>query len=141
MQLIVSPAIFDTGQPLCVHSALNALNSPLFGWVMTALAVATIRPLPTGTSLVLADSCGACCAVRRDHRRRGSVAPSEVSSPAPHALEHGARAEDGRAAEHGAPRGGVQIDGLLRAVPGHARTRFCQGGSEDLSEECAGVAV
>ena len=46
-QLIVSVTV-ATVQPWWVHTALNALNSPAFGWVITACASGKILPLPTG---------------------------------------------------------------------------------------------
>ena len=49
-QLIVSVTV-ATMQPWCVHTALNALNSPSFGWVITVCASGKILPLPTGMSV------------------------------------------------------------------------------------------
>src|SRR5512146_1171693 len=37
-----------TMQPMCVHTALNALNSPLDGCVTTTCWLVKIMPLPTG---------------------------------------------------------------------------------------------
>src|ERR1700760_2471543 len=40
-----------TMQPMCVQTALNALNSPAVGWVTTTLGAGKILPLPTGSPL------------------------------------------------------------------------------------------
>src|SRR3984957_20768641 len=45
-----------TMQPMCVQTALNALNSPAVGWVTTTLGPEKIVPLPTGMSLVAASA-------------------------------------------------------------------------------------
>src|SRR5690349_13502798 len=52
-QLIVPPDTSATVQPWWVHVALNALNCPALGWVITTSAAATTTPPPTGTSVVL----------------------------------------------------------------------------------------
>jgi hypothetical protein len=41
-----------TMQPMCVQTALNALNSPADGWVTTTFGPEKILPLPTGIALV-----------------------------------------------------------------------------------------
>jgi hypothetical protein len=38
---------------MCVHTALNPLNSPAVGWVTTTRAEVKILPPPTGISLVV----------------------------------------------------------------------------------------
>src|SRR5579863_3177484 len=45
-----------TMQPMCVQTALNALNSLAVGWVTTTLGPVKIVPPPTGMSLVAASA-------------------------------------------------------------------------------------
>ena len=55
-QSIVPLAILLTMQPMCVQTALKALNSPEAGWVTTTFCAVKIMPLPTGISLVVAST-------------------------------------------------------------------------------------
>ena len=54
-QSMVPSATFDTVHCLCVHTALNALNSPAFGCVTTTFASLRTTPPPTGISAVFTE--------------------------------------------------------------------------------------
>ncbi len=49
-QTISPPSTLDTVQPWCVQTAVNALKSPLVGWVTTTFWSARTVPPPSGTS-------------------------------------------------------------------------------------------
>src|SRR6516164_9529037 len=57
-QLIVPPDTVSTRQAWWVHTAVNALNVPLCGSVITIFLSVRILPPPTGISAVLASSTG-----------------------------------------------------------------------------------
>src|SRR5580704_6045803 len=57
-QLMVPPDTLSTVQPWWVHTAVNALNEPACGSVITIFLSARILPPPTGISLVLASTGG-----------------------------------------------------------------------------------
>jgi len=57
-QLMVPPDTLETVQPWWVHTAVNALNEPARGWVITIFLSARIVPPPTGTSEALASDGG-----------------------------------------------------------------------------------
>lgn len=52
-QLMVPPETVLTMQPWCVHTAVNALNDPACGCVITMFGPSMILPPPFGTSEVL----------------------------------------------------------------------------------------
>src|SRR4029077_7038746 len=53
---MVPPDTVPTVQPRWVHTAVNALNEPAFGWVITIFGPVRILPPPTGMSVVLAST-------------------------------------------------------------------------------------
>ena len=53
-QLMVPPETVLTMQPWCVHTAVNALNDPACGCVITMFGPSMILPPPSGTSEVVA---------------------------------------------------------------------------------------
>src|ERR1700761_4373867 len=55
-QSMVPLLIWLTMQPMCVQTALNALNSPADGWGTTTCLPEKIIPLPTGIWLVVASA-------------------------------------------------------------------------------------
>src|SRR5215472_7392566 len=57
-QSMVPLATASTMQPWWVHTAVNALNEPAVGWVITIFCPERIFPPPTGTSLVVARAAG-----------------------------------------------------------------------------------
>src|ERR1700760_4789988 len=58
-QLMVPPDTLPTVHPACVHTAVNALNVPDCGWVMTIFLAAKMVPPPTGTWEVEVSAAGA----------------------------------------------------------------------------------
>src|SRR6478752_8174366 len=85
-QLIVPSETSATMQPIWVHTAENALNSPDAGWVMTTLASARTLPPPTGTCADLTAFFAASVA-----EPTAWDAADDAVSPA---LPHAARAPD-----------------------------------------------
>src|SRR5262249_57908874 len=69
-QLMVPPDTLETVQPWWVHTAVNALNEPARGWVITVFLSARIVPPPTRTSRGLARDRG---------RARAHVAPARLA--------------------------------------------------------------
>src|SRR5215472_9683869 len=51
---MVPPEMLLTVQPWCVHTAVNALNEPACGCVITIFLPSMILPPPSGMSVVLA---------------------------------------------------------------------------------------
>src|SRR6476660_7096502 len=72
-----------TVQPACVHTALNALNSPAVGWVTTTFWSGKTRPPPTGMSAVRAS--GPPCVGAAPPVVVGAL-PEPLSDPLPQAL-------------------------------------------------------
>src|SRR5215475_12054487 len=62
-QLIVPPETLLTMQPACVHTAVNALNVPASGCVITMFLPPMMTPPPSWTDEVLVRAAGAGAAL------------------------------------------------------------------------------
>src|SRR5450756_767197 len=82
---MVPPETLLTMQPWCVHTAVNALNEPPCGCVITMFLPSMILPPPAGTSEVLARTAAAGApAVAAPPPETGeAAAPPEVAGPPP----------------------------------------------------------
>src|SRR5690242_12259924 len=65
-QLMVPPETLLTMQPACVHTAVNALNVPASGCVITMFLPPMIVPPPTWTAEVLVSAAAAAGAAADD---------------------------------------------------------------------------
>ena len=84
-QLMVPPETLATMQPWCVHTAVNALNEPDCGWVITMFLPLMILPPPEGMSDVLARALagGAAVVAAPPPEADGAAPPPEADAAAP----------------------------------------------------------
>src|SRR5690349_8997538 len=78
---MVPPATLLTMQPWCVQIAVNALNEPACGCVITMFLPSMILPPPSGTSAVVASAATADAALPEAAVPAADGAPPEVAAP------------------------------------------------------------
>ena len=111
-----------TMQPMCVQTALNALNSPAVGWVTTTLGPVKIVPLPTGMSLVAASAfaAGALLAAALLAALLGALLAAAGAPPC--SRPRAARTAPAAGGDHA--REAHQADAGQHATPGGQRVRL-----------------